>query len=160
MKIVLPWPDKRLSPNARQHWATLAKAKAKAREDAHYAALEAGGSAIGDVRASLAGEGKIAVTVTFYPPDKRRRDDDNMVASFKASRDGIADALQVDDRRFRPHYYFEDAAKPGRVEVTVGAGFGDKFSPQAPLETLEGSGPSECGNTVPGPDPERNGDAS
>ena len=31
--------------------------------------------------------------LTFYPPDKRKRDDDNMISSFKAGRDGIAQAL-------------------------------------------------------------------
>ena len=38
----LPWPDKRLSPNARGHWSTLARAKKVAKQAAYYAALEAG----------------------------------------------------------------------------------------------------------------------
>ena len=50
-------------------------------------------------------DGPIPVRITFYPPDARRRDDDNMIGSFRAARDGIADALGVDDRRFRPHYF-------------------------------------------------------
>lgn len=118
MIVTLPWPDKRLSPNARQHWGALATAKKQARIAANW-------QAIADLslqaRQDIAeGAGRIAMQVTFYPPDNRRRDDDNMVAAFKASRDGLADALLIDDRRFRPHYIFADAEKPGRIEVRFG----------------------------------------
>lgn len=113
--ITLPWPDKRLSPNARLHWRPRAEAKAIARDwafkltlaDMHHAERMA-------VRLS---EGHIPVRITFYPPDKRHRDDDNMVGSFKPFRDGIADALGVNDRRFRPEYVFADPAPGGLVEV-------------------------------------------
>lgn len=118
--IVLPWPDKRLSPNARLHWRPKAVVTAKARADAHLLALEAAGYSLGTIRTLLAGDAPIPVHVTFYPPDRRHRDDDGMVASFKAARDGIADALHVNDRRFRPEYHFAEPEKPGRVEVTVG----------------------------------------
>ncbi|HCS17686.1 MAG TPA: endodeoxyribonuclease RusA [Erythrobacter sp.] len=118
MIVSLPWPDKRLSPNARQHWAAVAKVKKLAREDARL--LTRGAIAKHGV-ATFEGEDRIPVRITFYPPDRRRRDDDNMVGSFKAYRDGIADALGVDDRRFRPHYFFEDAEKPGRIDVEIGA---------------------------------------
>lgn len=115
MILDLPWPSPDLSPNARAHWAVTAKAKKLARKDA-CTATKAAISAHG--KPDL-GEGRIPVRITFYPPDRRRRDDDNMVGSFKAYRDGIADALGVDDQRFRPHYFFDDAAKPGRVEVFI-----------------------------------------
>jgi crossover junction endodeoxyribonuclease RusA len=62
-------------------------------------------------------DGPIALLVTFYPPDARRRDDDNMIGAFKAHRDGIADAMGVDDHRFKAQYKFADPCKPGRVEV-------------------------------------------
>jgi len=39
----------------------------------------------------------VSVWATFYPPDKRRRDFDNQIASFKAGFDGIADVIGVDD---------------------------------------------------------------
>ena len=115
MKIVLPFPAKELNPNARKHWGAVSRFKKKARADAALATRAAmGGKAI-DL-----GEGPIPMRITFFPPDNRHRDDDNMVASFKAARDGIADALGVDDCRFEPHYFFEDAEKPGRVEVSLG----------------------------------------
>lgn len=151
MIITLPWPHKDLSPNARKHWGAKATAKKKAREDAHLATLEAAGSAIGALRASLAGEGPIPVRIVFYPPDKRHRDDDNMVGSAKAARDGIADALQVNDRRFHPHYFFEAPAKPGRVEVWIG----ENFSPVAANDVLDESGPNERANAASGPDHKR-----
>lgn len=119
MRIVLPWPNKGLNPNARQHWGALSVAKKKAREDAAYATLEAAGSDLGAFRGELEGEALIPLQVRFYPPDKRHRDTDNMVASMKAAVDGIADALKVNDRRFRPHYFFEEPEKPGRVEVVI-----------------------------------------
>jgi hypothetical protein len=40
-------------------------------------------------------------TLHFHFPTKRRQDDDNVAAMFKSSRDGIADALQMDDRNLR-----------------------------------------------------------
>lgn len=115
--IVLPWPDKRLSPNARQHWAVLAKVKKQARHDAYILATVA--LSLKSKKAIAAIEGHIPIEVRFYPPDKRHRDDDNMVASFKAARDGIADSLGVDDRRFRPVYRFMDPLPPGRVEIEI-----------------------------------------
>lgn len=116
MKIVLPWPDKRLSPNARLHWRAKMKPKQEAKTAAHYLTMAAEGYS--EAKAAVAAsDGPIAVEMRFYPPDRRHRDDDNMIGSMKAARDGIAQALGVDDRRFRPHYFFEDAAKPGRVEV-------------------------------------------
>lgn len=119
MKIVLPWPDKRLNPNARMHWRTLSEVKSKARWDAGFLTLEAMNGQARTFRQSFAGETLIPITVTFYPPDNRLRDDDNMVGSFKAMRDGIADALDVNDRRLRPTYNFADAEKPGRIEVEL-----------------------------------------
>ncbi len=117
MKVVLPWPDKILSPNARKHYRVVAPVKAAARE---YAAKATWAAAPAMVRSAVAsGEGKIELTVKFFPPDKRHRDDDNMIGSFKAARDGIADGLGVNDRRFRARYIFADAETPGRVEVIL-----------------------------------------
>ena len=41
------------------------------------------------------------VRVTFSPPGNYGYDDDNLMASIKAYRDGIADGLRVNDRIFR-----------------------------------------------------------
>ena len=115
--VTLPWPDKRLSPNARTHWAVLAKVKKLARADANTLTTIA--IPLKDKRVIAAGEDRIPMVVRFYPPDARLRDDDNAVSSFKAARDGIADALGVDDRRFLPTYQFMAPEKPGHVEVIL-----------------------------------------
>src|SRR3546814_1232582 len=46
--------------------------------------------------------GDIRVVLTFYPPDRRQRDRDNLLSNCKASLDGIADSLGVNDSRFVP----------------------------------------------------------
>lgn len=119
MRITLPWPHRKLSPNARAHWASVAPLKKKAREDATYATYEVMPHGVRETRGFYAGSDAIPVQVFFFPPDRRHRDDDNMIASFKAQRDGIADALGVDDRRFRPAYHFCEPCKPGRIEVVL-----------------------------------------
>jgi crossover junction endodeoxyribonuclease RusA len=42
-----------------------------------------------------------------------------MISSLKSAMDGIAQALGVDDHRFRPHYVFAEPDAPGRVEVQL-----------------------------------------
>lgn len=44
--------------------------------------------------------GKIAYRFSFFPPDRRARDEDNLIASMKSSLDGIAEALRVNDKNF------------------------------------------------------------
>jgi hypothetical protein len=88
----LPWPDKRLSPNARGHWATLARVKKAAKLTAYYVVRQAG---IGKIEAD-----RISVRYVFYPPDNRARDTDNMLASCKAFGDGIALAIGIDDSKW------------------------------------------------------------
>lgn len=123
MKIVLPWPDSRLTPNAKRrlHWRSYQPAIKAGREAARLLTFDAMQKHLA-TQAHFAGEGPLSFTVRFFPPDRRRRDDDGMIGAFKHARDGIADALGVDDRRFRPHYFFEEAEKPGRVEIEVGCG--------------------------------------
>ena len=96
-ELVLPWPPSALSPNKRLHWSTKAKA-AKAYRAACYKLTKQSKMVIG-------WEGDIHAWIDFYPPDRRHRDDDNMIAAFKAGRDGVADAFGVDDKRFRIHPY-------------------------------------------------------
>jgi Holliday junction resolvase RusA-like endonuclease len=113
--IILPWPDKILSPNFRGHRAVKAKAVKSARKVGGLSTLAAG--------VKIDWEGDIHFWVTFYPPSKRRYDDDNLVAQMKAARDGIADALGVDDKQFRLHVWLSDTVvKGGRVEVKLTPG--------------------------------------
>ena len=64
---------------------------------------------------------EISIAYTFCPPDKRKRDLSNFVASMKGAEDGIADALGVDDSHFHPQEpQWGDVCKPyGKVKVTL-----------------------------------------
>lgn len=67
----------------------------------------------------FAGTGKMVFSIEFCPPDRRRRDDDNMLAAFKAGRDGVADALGVDDNKFATSFEVCDPVSDGAVIVTI-----------------------------------------
>lgn len=111
-KFFLGWPDKKLSPNARVHWATLSKAKKKAKQDAYYLALEAG---LGKLDAD-----RLDVKLTFYPPSRRRYDADNLLASHKAALDGISMATGIDDSKFQITFGMAGAIeKHGLVKVEL-----------------------------------------
>lgn len=92
VRIVLPWPPSELSPNKRQHWAQLAKAKKLYRTACA-------------TRARIQGLDRMAVNavnlkLTFYPPTRRRFDLDNLLARMKSGLDGLADVIGVDDSRW------------------------------------------------------------
>lgn len=64
-------------------------------------------------------DGEVMLSVTFNPPDKRRRDLDGMFASAKSGLDGIADALAVNDYRFAFTIRRAEPVKGGKVVVTL-----------------------------------------
>lgn len=91
-EIVLPWPPKELSPNARTHWARLAKVKKAYREACYWQAIEQGARPI---KAN-----GLHLTLTFVPPSRREYDLDNALARMKSGLDGLADVLGVDDKHW------------------------------------------------------------
>lgn len=99
IELRLPWPPKELSPNARVHWSKRSKAAAAYRRECAWLVRAAGIKAPDSER--------IALWIDFFPPDKRQRDDDNLLAAFKAGRDGIADALDINDKRFVSHPFVQ-----------------------------------------------------
>jgi|GEM_PF-292933 len=110
--IVLPWPPKELSPNARVHWAKKSKAAKKYRTECFLLAKKAG------IAAPQSGE--ITFALEFVAPDRRKRDDDNLLASCKAMRDGVADALGIDDNRFITQLRISrETVKGGEVRVRI-----------------------------------------
>lgn len=61
---------------------------------------------------------RIALFVDFYRPDRRKRDEDNIMASFKAGIDGIADGLRIDDSKFKYIPFVRDEViSGGKVRV-------------------------------------------
>ena len=94
-----PWPPKELSPNARVHWAKLARVKREYKEACGWVVLEA---------RSLSRRLGLLVTprlkplvtaqVTFVVTDSRRRDADNYMAMLKPMWDALVELkVLVDD---------------------------------------------------------------
>lgn len=87
--VSLPWPPKALSANSRkQHRYSTAERK-QYKSDCW--AL---------TKAEQIDRSLTHLDITFHPPDKRRRDLDNMLSSIKYGLDGVAAALGVDDYTF------------------------------------------------------------
>lgn len=101
--VILPWPPKTLSPNGRPHFMALALAKKGYRALCRREAVSQGLAAPTAPREPAGGlsGGKLAVHLTFYPPNKARRDMDNCLAAMKSGLDGLADALGVDDSKWK-----------------------------------------------------------
>jgi crossover junction endodeoxyribonuclease RusA len=115
MMIELPWPSSELSQNARTHHAVKARAVKKARNDAYWLT-----KAVND--GSLKDAETLRVMFFFYPPDYRKRDLDNAFGALKAARDGIAQALNIDDSKWHEIVILRGPVeKGGRVIVTLEA---------------------------------------
>lgn len=92
LSITFPWPPKELSPNFRTRrtsWVASLRKKYRA------ACAEAAW-----LRGVSPGVSLKLDKITFHPPTRRTHDDDNLGQRFKAGRDGLADALGVDDAEF------------------------------------------------------------
>jgi crossover junction endodeoxyribonuclease RusA len=109
--IALPWPDSRLSSNARVHHMTRHRLTRSARITAGWAAKAAPQPCFPD-------RGDIALRITFYPPS-RRGDRLNYPHLVKAYCDGLAEAWGVNDKRFAPQYVYAEPVKGGAVHVQV-----------------------------------------
>ena len=112
MKLSLSWPAKELSPNSRTHWAQRAKAAKAYRSEAWAKAWAA-------YQPFCLLDKAITVSLLFHPPDKRRRDLDNMLSSMKPALDGISDAIGVDDQHFSLRIQRGEPTKGGRVAVEI-----------------------------------------
>jgi crossover junction endodeoxyribonuclease RusA len=120
LKISLPWPDSKLAPNRAKglHWAKTSGLRAQAFEAAFLLTHQAVNQHRGEWYDLT---GQVPLTITFNPPDKRKRDSDNLLASLKNSLDGVATALTIDDSRFNPITLRRgDSVKGGSVLVEVG----------------------------------------
>lgn len=114
--VELGWPHRDLSQNARVHFAVRARATKEARKEAGWLTKYA-------MPKGWVHDGKpLALKITVCPPDKRRCDLDGIIGRTKAARDGIADALDVDDWHFHPiTAAWGEVVKNGKVVIEVGA---------------------------------------
>jgi len=117
-ELWLPWPPKECNPNARVHWSVKRRAVKAARNEAYILAIAAGWN-----RGEWP-EGKLHFWIDFYPPTRRQPDDDNLLAAFKPCRDGVADALGIDDKRVVSHPFVRDFEKlrKGTVRLRITGG--------------------------------------
>lgn len=111
MRVILPWPTKYLSPNARRHWAVKARAK-----KAYRAACAAQARSQGLTRMDAE---RLHLKITFVPPNRRARDLDNLLASIKSGLDGLCDVLGVDDSKWSMEISKADDRIGGFVEIVV-----------------------------------------
>ena len=95
IEVILGWPPSNLSPNARLHWAKLARAKKHYRQACNSVAKEQ----LKKYKCDKLPE-RLVLEMTFIPPDRRNYDRDNLVARMKSGIDGLADALKINDKRF------------------------------------------------------------
>lgn len=105
--IELPFPPAKLSPNARCHWAQKARVF-KAYKFQCFALLARHRDQL---------QGRDSYELRFCPPDNRRRDLDNMLASSKAALDALALVSGVDDSKFNLTIAKGEPVKGGAVVV-------------------------------------------
>lgn len=124
MTIVLPVPDRRIGPNAsrgQSRGAALAKSRRikLARRRAKIATLELLGLQYHS--RDIPVPAFTGYTLAHFFKTTAFRDDDNADGACKAYRDGIAEALRIDDRQLPKlalSTMAKDAANP-RVEITL-----------------------------------------
>ncbi len=110
MKLELPWPP---SVNhywgRRGNWVYIKQAGKDFRDLSIWKIKEARVEMI---------KGPAKVTLHLYPPDRRKRDTDNVLkALFDALQHGgaIEDDYLIEEH----HFYRHEADKPGRVEIEL-----------------------------------------
>lgn len=114
INLVFPWPDRELSPNARKNFRQKAKSVSISRQYARFLTLS------GQPQLVFSPSARLETTLTFYPPDNRKRDIDNLLASMKSSLDGIFDALEMNDNCVRRTVLeWGDTIAGGRVTIEI-----------------------------------------
>jgi len=116
--VTLPWPPRQLNPNVAVHRAQLSRVTKKARKEGFL--LMRSAMAKQDPIDPSKIVGKVRISYLFAPPDNRARDDDNFIRCMKPYRDGIAEALGVDDKIFRTcESDFAKASRPAFVTAHI-----------------------------------------
>lgn len=95
--------------NTREHWAPKARRKKQHRALAKAVTLSMLGGR------DIAGQ---TVAVSLLRIGQKKLDDDNLQSSFKAIRDGICDAVGIDDGDERIQFFYDQEAT-GKREYSV-----------------------------------------
>ena len=101
VSLDLPWPPAELNPNRARglHWGARREASALYRRDCFLITRDMMNRAL-RIKAPVPSPlpTPVSATVTFWMPDRRRRDLDNLLAAMKPAWDGLVDAgLLADD---------------------------------------------------------------
>ena len=108
----LPWPNPVLSPNSpKRHWRQKHNANVAAREAGYLIALTL-------PRPGKPGRwfGPLSLSLTFWPPNNRRRDLDNIYSSLKSAIDGACAGLGIDDSQIKTvTLEWDEIMRGGRV---------------------------------------------
>jgi crossover junction endodeoxyribonuclease RusA len=108
-RVILHFPPVLCNPNTHVHERLKARSRKQYRIACAYDAHAAGFNfRLPVIRAAT---GKVHMEVAFFRPPGVALDRDNVIASFKAGQDGIADALHIDDSRFVIDYQFRREAR-------------------------------------------------
>lgn len=113
LHLSLPWPDRRLNPNSHIHWAKKDSARKIALQAGYYLARERG--------VTLDTWRTYELRLTFCPPNRRKYDQDNIIAALKPCFDGLARGLGIDDSQFRlkPDPEWGPVVQYGKIEATI-----------------------------------------
>lgn len=113
-RAYLPWPPRILWPNARVHHMVLYRAKKEYGERCAWYCLAC-------KTKELHGAERVNARITFHPPDRRRRDMDNMLAAIKAGIDAVAEHVMVDDSKWTMTLAVGEPKINGGVEILLEA---------------------------------------
>lgn len=114
LTIELPWPPRGLSPNAR----LKVFPKAQLFRETKMSTLAVAKKALGRRTVKLAKDDRMNLTLICTPPVMRYRDEDNLIANCKATFDGLALALGIDDHLFHfREQVWHEPKKPGSLVI-------------------------------------------
>jgi crossover junction endodeoxyribonuclease RusA len=115
VKIELSWPPYVLWPNKKANWRAKSAASRAARDEAY---VETKNALYG--REFVDPGGVIVLTVTGHKPAERGQDRDGLSSALKPAYDGIASALNVNDKHFKHVVDWGENCPPrGRVVVEI-----------------------------------------
>ena len=110
LRVRLPYPNRILSPNAREVWQNLSNPKKVAREVGLFETFNSR-------QVKFDKDKPLRLRLAIFPPDNRIRDMDNAVSALKSYQDGIFDALEgMDDSMIkRKTITWHNKCKQGKV---------------------------------------------
>lgn len=116
--VTIDFPPKELMPNRAngKHWAASYKHKTAYRDAAYWKTTMVARAF--ETTPDIAG-----MEVHYVMPDKRWRDTDNLLAATKAGIDGMAKALNIDDKIINPLVVFRHT-DPEQPRVVIKLIFG------------------------------------